>query len=972
MRLIKSVFSFQVTANDQDQGVNSLIQYSINRKQSDKDRFFRIDANTGLISLDKRLDFDRTQVHEIVVVARDGGVVPQETSAFVTVRLTKDRSQVTQRTNSKNRPTVKLVYANGRGTVPENSPVGSAFAQVTLAGNSGDLSALNFDLSQSERVFELTKNGSGLYLATLKKLDFEKQSLYTVTIDVTDPVQPVKSFQETIDIAVEDHNDHAPVFKKQSYSAFVEESVEPGSSVIQVQATDEDEGHNGEVTYSLQYSGSEASDWFQVDEQSGLVTTQTFLDCETESQPKVIIVASDNGYHKLSSTATLSVSVNDVNDNQPLFEKSFYEAEVPENMSPGDCFLNVKANDLDCGQNAEVKYRIKESTSMFSVEEKTGKICLMEELDHERQEVYGFTVIATDRGSLSTSTMVKVDIKDINDNFPQFKPEQYITKIRSRFPTGVNILTVNAFDGDSGMAGTVRYEMVSGNEDGQFNLDKTLGKISLAKPLAARDHFQLVLDVFDGEGLQGLAEAKVMIIVDDDDLTFKMPQFHFEIYEDVSPYSEIGKVEAKTGQRGARMEIYESNVERYVSIDPLTGILRTEARMDHERHPEVILNIRLEDNAQRTESFCQVVVSIKDVNDNAPEFGSTTAMATIAEDFPVGRSIYIGKAIDADSGKNGDIIYSLASGPGKEYFSIDRQSGQVTLMKPLDFESQQEHKVLIEAEDMGSPSLKSTLKLLVHVHDVNDNKPHFEKDFFSVNLSESHPINTPVVTIKARDADHGRSGKISYSVSDNQYVSILQSTGVLILKKPLDRESKKSVDVTVTAKDHGVPSLQDTARVQLLITDRNDNSPSFEDNDYRFSTIEGLPYGTFVGAVRATDQDEGINGNVEYDFKNSVENFVINKVTGRISTGKVLDREEIDQYELIVEATDLGRPRRSSQTVVIIVVEDINDNPPRLVDPQNRMLYIQQGSGIGTIIGKLHAEDPDSGNTRITYKVLGE
>jgi protocadherin-16/23 len=358
----------KVAANDADDGDNARVTYSINRRQSDKDEMFRIDETTGLLVLDKRLDFDRKQVHEIVVVARDGGEVPQETSAFITVRLTggggggdtsfssaagvsDEKSTGVKEIVPKGISTplgqIRLVYLYNRGknAVRENLPTGQAFARLELTkASTADINVVEFDLVQRSSPFKLFKNSSGVYLAVAEKLDFERRSLYSVTIDATDPTNAAGSFQESFDIKVEDSNDHAPLFSRNEYQASLEESAEPGTPIVTVKATDEDDGENGRIRYSLKYGEDSAkhSDWFVVDEHSGLISTQTYLDCEAESNPRVIVVAEDHGDPRLSSSVTLSVSVNDVNDNVPLFESAYYVAKLPEDKATGECFLKVR------------------------------------------------------------------------------------------------------------------------------------------------------------------------------------------------------------------------------------------------------------------------------------------------------------------------------------------------------------------------------------------------------------------------------------------------------------------------------------------------------------------------------------------------------------------------------------------------------------------------------------------------------
>lgn len=143
-------------------------------------------------------------------------------------------------------------------------------------------------------------------------------------------------------------------------------------------------------------------------------------------------------------------------------------------------------------------------------------------------------------------------------------------------------------------------------------------------------------------------------------------------------------------------------------------------------------------------------------------------------------------------------------------------------------------------------------------------------------------IGTPIITVRATDRDHGRNGRITYQVSRNPYFKMLPTQGTLVLKRPLDKDAKDVVEVTVTALDHGIPSLQTTARVEISIADRNDHVPTFEEKLYTLKVAENSPVGHVVGNVRANDEDKGKNGNVEYRLRTPIKKFLIDAGTGRL------------------------------------------------------------------------------------------
>ena len=149
-----------------------------------------------------------------------------------------------------------------------------------------------------------------------------------------------------------------------------------------------------------------------------------------------------------------------------------------------------------------------------------------------------------------------------------------------------------------------------------------------------------------------------------------------------------------------KYELLEQSVTNYFSLDSRSGVIRSEARLDHETHPQVVLNVQAEDQNQGQVYFVQAIISISDVNDNAPEFPFASMSTTVPEDFPTSGIFYTTLATDADQGYNGRVKYKLAEHSDK--FSIDERSGEIRLVKPLDYESENHHRIVITAEDSGT------------------------------------------------------------------------------------------------------------------------------------------------------------------------------------------------------------------------------------------------------------------------------
>jgi hypothetical protein len=268
-----------------------------------------------------------------------------------------------------------------------------------------------------------------------------------------------------------------------------------------------------------------------------------------------------------------------------------------------------------------------------------------------------------------------------------------------------------------------------------------------------------LVEATDGQGKKSVNQASVDISVIDKFLIKNI--YKFEAREDVSPYSEIGKMELPSGYQVA---ILESSFPGYFSVHPTNGVLRSEARLDHEANPRVVLNLKVSSDSE--ELFSQVIVDITDVNDNAPEFAVPLVVLSVPENFPSGENakvLYVCSATDADSDMNGKVSYKFRVDDTR--FSIDPVTAEIRLMKSLDYETETQHEIVIEAEDSGQPRLKSSMKLTLLVHDVNDNEPVFENSTYSARIVQSTSTNgAPIVTVRATDRDQGRNGRITYQV----------------------------------------------------------------------------------------------------------------------------------------------------------------------------------------------------------------
>ncbi|XP_030238562.1 protein dachsous [Drosophila navojoa] len=1011
----------QVYASDTDADENGLVEYAINRRQSDKEQMFRIDARTGAVYINKPLDFETKELHELVVVAKDHGEQPLETTAFVSIRVTDVND---------NQPTINVIFLSEDASpkISESAQPGEFVARISVhdPDSKTEYANVNVSLNGGDGHFALTTRDNSIYLVIVNlPLDREATSNYTLSVVATDKGTPPLHATKSIFLRVTDVNDNAPEFEQDVYHANVMEVADPGTSVLQVMARDRDEGSNAALSYALADTPDTHAQWFQIDAQTGLITTRSHIDCETEPVPQLTVIARDGGQPPLSSTATVLVTIHDVNDNEPIFDQSFYNVSVAENEPVGRCILKVSASDPDCGVNAMVNYTLGEGfkhLTEFEVRSASGEICIAGELDYERRNSYEFPVLATDRGGLSTTAMIKLQLTDVNDNRPVFYPREYNVSLRESGPaqgsgTSMPIVAVVATDPDAGSFGQVSYRIVAGNEGGIFRIDRNSGEIFVVRPdmLSVRTQAMHILNISatDGGGLRTSTDAVVFLSIIDAmqrPPIFEKARYNYYVKEDVPRNTVVGSVIATssdTAQRSpVRYSIYSGDPDGYFSIEPASGNIRIARPLDHEAKAQVLLNIQATSGEPPVYGHTQVNIEVEDVNDNAPEFETSMVRISVPENAELGTPLFAAHAHDKDSGSSGQVTYSIRGnanatqqGPGRgkaqptgaALFAIDARSGHLVLSRHLDYETAQRHSLIVTATDGGLPPLSADLTILVDVQDVNDNPPVFERDEYAVNVSESRAVNAQIIQVNASDLDTGNNARITYRIvdagADNtsqslanaggpdadlaQHFGIFPNSGWIYLRAALDRESRDRYELTVLATDNGTPAAHARARVLVRVLDANDNDPKFQRESYEFRIEENLRRGAVVGVVSASDADLGENAAIRYSLLPANSSFQVHPVTGEITTREPLDRELRELYDLMVEARDQGTPTRSARAPVRVHVTDVNDNAPEIADPQEDVVSVREEQPPGTEVVRIRAIDRDHGqNASINYSLL--
>ncbi|XP_035034564.2 protocadherin-16 [Hippoglossus stenolepis] len=992
----------QVFATDEDESDNGLVLYEINRRQSDPDRYFVMDVKSGVITLNRPLDYELKRVHELVVQARDNASQPEVTNAFVTIHV---------RDYNDNQPTMTIIFLSEDGSprISEGAQPGQYVARISVTDpDYGEYANVNVSLEGGDGKFALTTKDSIIYLIYVDQvLDREERDSYDLRVMATDSGTPPLRAESSFTIQVTDVNDNPPLFDQQAYRQTIPEVVFPGSFVLQVTARDKDQGPNGDIKYSLLKGKNSHSDWFSIDPVTGIITTAAVLDFESEPAPSVTVIATDNGRPPLSSTAKVDIVLQDVNDNPPVFSSSIYKASIKENTPAGTCFLEVSATDEDRGSFGAISYRLGSGSAgglvptHFTLDKETGQLCTSAALDRdEGLDKFDLTVTATDGGGLSSVARVQVSVVDINDNRPTFYPVLYTVSLSAHSAPGTSVVKVTANDPDAGENGRVTYRTVPGGGSTFFTLNKDTGVISLSRSLHGKANtvISIVISADDGGGLTAPVNARVNVSVVGGSVaspTFEQAQYFFTVSEDVLRGTAVGVVRA-AAKTAASKDIFYSissgDPEGYFKVDSASGTIRTALPLDHETCSSLDLEIQARSGSPPAYGTSRVRITISDVNDNAPTFlPSSSESLLLPEVTKMGTVIYRIQATDKDSGHNGQLSFDLVSpgaagSNGQRTFGVDRGSGEVRLIGGLSYDSVPRYDLQVVAKDGGAPQLSSTFTLVVHIQAQDAQGPNFDTLTYRVELRENTALNTRFLQVRALNREASGNGGSSSSSSSSSIsyrlrpdgdaagFGIMPDTGWLFVRSSLDREVKDMYLLTVLASSGpGGTGRTGSATVRVSVTDENDNSPRLSQERVFLAVRENLLAGSGFGRVSATDRDAGLNARLTYRLLHADRHFQINSQTGEISTRLALDREQQSSYQLVVVVQDGGTPPRSATGTAHISVLDENDHAPSFTHARpdrELLLQVMEGLPSGTVLGTLTAKDSDEGENGTVYYSL--
>ncbi|XP_048060461.1 cadherin-23 isoform X2 [Megalobrama amblycephala] len=1001
-----------VKATDADSGSNGKVEYSITA--GDLKNEFVISSVEGELRVRRDVELDRETItyYNITITAKDLGTPALSATVVVGIQVLD--------INDNDPILLNLPYNT---SVSEGAPIHTSITQVRAQdSDSGRNALLTYSITAGNTDGAFYINETSGVVHVNRPLDRERMAEYSLTITVKDnPDNPriARRDAELLVVTVLDVNDNRPIFTQTSYRGEISENSLTGTTVLilngPVLAEDRDIGMNAVVRYRL--LGARV-DLFSIDSLTGVVSVRggAVLDREAFSVPRVELFLLGEDVGGLNSSVPLTITILDINDNPPVFSPSSFTVHLPENSPTGVVVTQLSASDADAGSNGWLQYRLDTGAQdRFVVDALSGAVLVGNAtLDREERSSYRLVVIATDRGtpSLSGTATLSVVLDDVNDSRPRFiRPVQTIS-VNESTPPGEVVATLTAEDPD--LRPRLEYYIISveAKDDGNnpvvglqqsFGIDFHTGAVFVRNPLNRElvATFEIIVSVHDNASdvidmSVSVPNAKLTInVLDVNDNAprfrpFGVANFSERILEGAVPGTTLLSVTAVDPDKGPNGQIIYQLLHLprgdYIRLeDPSTGKIVANRTVDYEQVQWLNFTVRAQDHGTPP-SFAELPVYLRivDVNDNNPVFQQPLYQKSIFEDVALGTIIVSVSATDADSGLFSVIEYGLVDGEGK--FGITPTTGDIYILSALDRETKDRYTLTAYARDNpgGSPNNRreNSVQVQLTVMDVNDFHPRFSERVFTTSVFENEPVGTSVITLKATDLDEGENALLTYSLQGPgaDAFSLDPDTGLIRSLRLL--QSFERFNLTMVATDHGRPPLWGTASLQITVIDVNDNRPVFvrPANGTIMHILEEQPPGLVVYEVFATDEDEGVNGEVRYSFlqtgagNRDWENFHIDAVTGVITTAVKLDREKQALYSLVVVAYDLGQPvPYETMQPLQVALSDIDDNEPVFLKPPRgslpyQSLSVPEHSSPGTVVGNVTgAVDADEGSNAIVY-----
>ncbi|KAL8624020.1 hypothetical protein ACOMHN_041610 [Nucella lapillus] len=925
-----------LTSTDRDTPIHAVATYALITGPDSSP--FAVDPVSGNITNIGKLDAETKERYRPEVSVSD--------SSFAT------RTQVTIRLLDVNDNAPRFLSVSYGFDVQEGRNVGTLVGR--LEANDRDISSPNnefyFSLKRPSTLFELHAESGEI--RTLKNLEYQRtvdgpsaMNVHTLEVLVTDLGMPSLSSQAIVTITITDANNHAPVFQHGYYTSAVPENARRGTSILHVEANDYlDFGLNADITYGV--SGGNGSSYFEINPFSGVVSVRRALTSQRGRDYVVVVTATDRGEPPMTNSATVALTVTDINSYSPQFRNTIFSKSLREDVDVGYTVDTLRATDRDSGPNGQVRFSISHGNEdgLFSIHPVTGALTVKGALDYEVKKSQRLTVIARDMALLSreASQVYTVRVIDVNDNSPQFNHTVFNSFVAENSPPGTPVITLQADDADTGNNAVVRYAFTGASLlQRRFSIDSVSGSVRVEGELdyESRDSYSVTVMAFNpvthggGPLMKSVTEVRVYVTgVNEFVPRFVQRHYRRTISESALMNTTILTLQATDSDKGVDGVVYyyligASNLKGF-QLHPLSGDLVVVQRPDYESSPFLVLTAMAKNwgSIQGNDTdTCTINITVEDAND-PPVFSQNSYIASLQEESRRDTVVITVSATDHDLlPENRQFAYGIEGGNDGDRFRIDPRTGRIvtTGNGVLDRETVPQYHLTVVAMDRGTPPQTGSCEVIVYLLDINDNGPVFVPPQLTAYVREGQPAGTHVITLALNTSDPDLSpnqGPYLYHLLPGpaaQFFTVSNDSGVVSTRRVIHRELHELFHVPVVVYDHGGlggTRMSSTLTFTVIVTDINNAPPQPRPLTVRVSILDGMTSVGVIADVRPLDVD--VEGNYTCRIVSGVLSvFSIPRACGL----RMLVDPDLESYTLVVAGSD-GSFKEVSYTVSVQIL----------------------------------------------------
>ena len=780
-------------------------------------------------------------------------------------------------------------------------------------------------------------------------LDREEKSTYTLVVFAQYEGNQTGVVKMTVNVL--DINDNVPIFDKDVYADLIFTTHGTSTVIIQVSAEDADAGLNGLVHYSFS-DGSNQTELFRISTDTGEIYSLVEDDIPAGDYRLVVIASDSDPISPQTSTAFAFICVVHEEPMGPL-QITSVEFDVDEN-SPietvvGTVLLQASGMMINpTHYEGNLEFVIGGEDVPFVINRNNGTIKVVGSLDREVEDRYTLEVEVnfTEYRNIFTSALVKINVRDLNDNSPVFNPLVYSTIIDDDYMDNqtVPIEDILVTDGDAGTNAELEVSLDKPNPFGVRVIDNLSGELvgeifvrnsSLLEP---GTQYQFLVVASDKGSPSFTSSATVFIDVRHaipDAISFPQTLYMFNHTENSEMRTPVGNVTIEQDTPALEGLVYSisggTGINKF-HIDQETGEISNHFSLDREVDEELtlIVTAQFPHHAPPLSADTSVAITILDENDNIPIFDlSSYYTAVFTNEIVTDAPLINVSASDRDVESNALVTYTISP---NDTFRIDANGSIFALSDSLEVMT---HSLTVEAVDMGNPPLTGLTVVIIDVRQAIPDSITFSQSQYYFNVSEYSISGTVVGTVELDPPLAQNFVQFRTFSSDSSDFVVVAQSGVVQSRRQFDYETdQNTIDFHITCTlyiPYEMPPVQLTARasVRVSIQDENDNTPQFVGFPTTLEHPENVTQDEMIVTIIATDADSETNARLTFTILNEVL-LRIDSETGQLFVRPGLDREQQVTHIVSILVEDSGDPPRSSQSDIELTLLDINDNIPVL------------------------------------------